>query len=213
MLVSDLIGKIHIAYKGKDASLAPVPGDAKYSMYLSRANDNRDRWVEDPAVDNPDLFSGDIDVSLTDGVFELPEGVARVTDPVMYGDKEIPLISYKDRHTAKVGAYVVGLRGARKLYVVNPDNYPINSFLVGLIDYLDPMTSQADDVQCSIPRWLALQTAAQLAEQDPAKEDLAGSLFNQAAAEYTEGLARAKNQLRGSNRTMKIVVGPRIGGL
>lgn len=213
MIVSELIGKIHIAYKGKAAGLAPSPGEDKYSMYLSRANDNRDRWVEDPAVDNPELFSGDITATLTDGVFNLPADAARVTDPVMYGTTEIPLISFKDRHTATKGAYVVGLKGNRKLYIVHPENYPDNSFTVGLINYLDPMVNQSDDIQCSIPRWLALETAAQLAEQDPAKEDLAPSLFNQAVAEYNEGLARAKKLVRGSNRTMKIGTVRRIAGL
>lgn len=213
MIVSELIGKIHIAYKGKAAGLAPSPGDDKYSMYLSRANDNRDRWVEDPAVDNPELFSGDTAVILTDGSFDLPPGVARVTDPVMYGTTEIPLISYKDRHSATKGAYVIGQKGSRKLYIVNPDNYPDNSFTVGTINYLDPMVNQSDDIQCSVSRWLTLQTAAQLAEQDPAKEDLAPSLYNQADAEYSEGLARARHQVRGSNRTMKIGTVRRIAGL
>lgn len=213
MKVSELIGKIHIAYKGKDASLAPTPGDAKYSMYLSRANDNQDRWAEDPAVDNPDLFGGDVTVALTDGFANLSADTARVTDPVMYGKVEIPIVSYKDRHRLNAGAYVVGPKGSRKLYVINPDSYPDNSFTVGVLKYPDSLVNQTDDVACTIPRWLILQTAAQLAEQDPAKEDLAPSLYNQATSEYSDGLSRTRKQMRGTSKKIAAPRYPRIGGL
>lgn len=213
MLVSELVSKIHIAYKGKLTN-APGVSDPKWAVYLSRANDNQDRWAEDPAIKNPDLFGGDINITLNvNGFADLPADAACVTDPVMYDGKPINLISFTERHTATQGAYVVGKKGVRKIYVVNPDKYPLNAFTVGVQTYPSPMVNATDIVACSSTRWLALQTAAQLAEQDPAKEDLAPSLYNQAASEYTESLQRLRQQLRGSNRKVRVANYPRIAGL
>ena len=213
MIVSELITKIHIAYKGKLTN-TPTFGDPKRALYLSRANDNQDRWSEDPAIKNPDLFGGDIELTLnSEGYADLPEEAAVITDPVMYGRAEIPVVPFTDRHIVDVGAYVVGKKGERRVYIINPDKYPLNSFTVGIQTYPDPMVNDTDEVGCSSVRWLALQTAAQLAEQDPAKEDLAPSLYNQATAEYQESIQRIKKQLRGSNKRIRVTGYPRIGGL
>ena len=73
------------------------------------------------------------------------------------------------------------------------------------------MTGPNSEVGCGNTRWLSLITAAQLAEQSPAKEDLAPSLFNQANAEYKDGLRRAKRLTQGSSRTMPVRGYVRIG--
>lgn len=211
MLVSELIQKIHRDFTGRGKEKAPEPTDPKYAIYLSRANDNQDRYAEDPAVDNPELFAGDIDVTLSNGSIDLPEECAVVTDPVMYDGKPIPLISYKQRHSEKAGAYVTGKRGERKLTIINPSNYPLNTFTVGITAYPDTMTGPTSEVGCGNTRWLSLITAAQLAEQSPAKEDLAPSLFSQANAEYKESLGRAKQLTRGSARSMPVRGYVRVG--
>lgn len=213
MIVSELILKIHIAYKGKLDNV-PSIGDPKWKLYLSRANDNQDRWAEDPAIKNPDLFGGDISVALNgSGYADLPEDTACITDPVLYDGTLIDIIPFTERHTADAGAYVIGKKGARKLYIVNPSNYPLNAFTVGTQTYPEAMVTDTDEVACTSLRWLALQTGAQLAEQDPAKEDLAPSLYNQAASEYTESLQRLKKQLRGTSKRVQVASYPRIGGL
>lgn len=199
MNVRTLIAKIHLAYKGKQSSKAPKPSEPKYEVYLSLANDNQDRWAEDPDHDWESLYAGVLTLPIVDGQISLPEETCKVIS-CTYQNKQVPIVYFKQRYDVKSGAYITGPKGEKILHFVNPEDYT-GSAVVETLAYPEEMKRENDTVACDNPRWLALQTAAMLARNDPAKDDEADRIFELANNEYQEMAARdMKSQISGGRK-------------
>ena len=214
MRASELVPSIHLAHKGKSAEKAPASTDAKYQVYLTIASDAQDRWAEDPDNDWPELFGGDVTATVVNGSTALDAAVCRSTDPIYWGDTEIPIVHFSDRNTILPCAYITGKRGSRVIHFNGVENLTGDSVKLGIINYAPRLdTTQADvDVTCSNTRWLSYQSAAMLARNDPAKEDEADRLFGLANVEYKEMSARNVGVKRRKNRVLRNRY-PRIPGL
>ena len=213
MIVQDLIAKIHLAYKGKGSSKVPPTNSDKYGMYLSLANDNLQRWAEDPRNEWLSLIRTE-QITVDNGIIELPERAVRAIKPLIIDGKPIDMIDIDDRYEVSGGAYTTGPCGKRVLNLAGKDMTRFNGKManVSYIAYPDELKTPQDEIICDSVRWLAYQTAAQLARNDPAKEDQSDALFDMANDEYIEMSERNRKLSSPSGKRVKSRI-IRIAGL
>jgi hypothetical protein len=200
MLVSELIKKIYIAYKGKDAQKAPQPGDKKYPVYLSNINDALDQWADMPY--NWSTLFTELEANITDSKVELPSGFIRFTDKIFIDGKEFDLVDFNERFDHNECVYISG-GNPKKVSVVSESQVESGSLSAGVILRPEHATDNSSLVICDNYRWLALTVAAIIASNDPAKDDMAGDLSAKAQIEFDLMVKNLNKKPRGYIRKTK----------
>ena len=200
MLTSELIKKIYIAYKGKDAQKAPQPGDKKYPVYLSIINDALDQWADMPYEWNS-LFS-EFNAEVINNKVDLPSGFINFTDKIFVDGNEYNLIEFSERFGSKNSAYISGAN-PKTITIVSEEPIVSGAFSAGIIGRPIHITDNSSVVVCDNFRWLALSVAATIAANDPAKDDMAGDLSAKAQVEFNLMVKNLKKKPKGYIRKTK----------
>lgn len=181
-----------LAYKGNNRW--PSAGADKYNRILMIANRKIEEWARDANVNWRSLWSDDnLTTVLADTQnYNLPATVIRTSDYVYVDIDGLPHAQYKVVPPAQRDAYPYSC------YVqgVNPPiltfNFDINTGdpIVGgtirLATYKvpDALEDTTDEIPVDDPTWLVYEVAAELARNDPAKDDQFGNLAGIANDKY-----------------------------
>lgn len=196
--VADLMPKIQIAYKGKGAAGVPTKQMPQYAIYLSIANDALRLWAEDTEVNWPSLFKT-VDLPIVSGLVTLPDDFVRLSDQPTVEGKLMSVVPFTQRNAADTNSvYVAGTPPTLTF-----TGYNTGTAKVGYIAYPPELVSNSSEVVCDSLDWLAVQTAAILAEKDPSRDDTYPELVQQANQKYKIMVARAKKLPAGSNRAIR----------
>lgn len=195
-LSNGLMQQAHIAYKGNNR--VPAVGDDKYERYLAIANRLIRMWAKDPVVKWSSLWTEiDLDTVITIDVqaYDFETSVMRVSDNVYLTDgaggaKVDEYHVYKpqerDIHGSKV-CYVTGVAPLRLNFNDDIDaDFPHlgKTIQVAVYNTPDALEDETDAIPVDNPDWLVYALAAELARNDPAKEDQFPNLIGLANEEY-----------------------------
>lgn len=184
-----VIQSMHRRYAGD--TKYPTPDNAKWDLYISTLDDLQHEWATDPdqkweSCLNPNKTIATMSSAQT---YSLPTSVHALADYVFVDTLEGQTIRFnvikpRDRHS-KSGVYVYG-SNPKRLAFTNKINTSLVGGTLRAGCYLipDPLKSPNAFVSVDRPEWLEYRGAAQLALNDPAKEDKWGDLIGLANEEY-----------------------------
>lgn len=188
MDTSEFIGKVQIAYKGKGAHKAPAFGTVKCDLYLSIANSKLRSWADDPEYIWNTLFS--IEELVYDGSpVAVPTGFIKFADAVEItsGNDKLILspVPVEHRNDYKNAVYLSGHSPKTISFTsVVPDKFLNQRLSIPCCIY-PPKLVTADDLDViDNYEWLINITAAELARNDPAKDDQFSNLIGLSNIEY-----------------------------
>lgn len=188
MKFKDFIAKIHIAYKGKAKAKAPTAGSPKYEVYMSITNDKLSSWAEDSVYNWGSLFT---EASSTVAIsIPLPEEFIRTSDSLQLVTQanniiDIHSIKAHQRNSFMESFYVTGFdpkvinftKDVLSMHAGRPVSY-------GFYQMPPVIENGESEVVCDSLKWLAFAVAAELARNDPAKDDQFANLTGLASTEY-----------------------------
>lgn len=190
----ELLNQIYYAYRGKGASRVPVWGSEKAATAIAIANRKQKEWARDAYHRWSSLFDvrnvGTVNTSTF--AYNMTTDLLTNSDYV-YVDRiggsrsEYPVVLPHQRDRYPQGFYVSG----RNPKVLNWNGTNIDSGLNGgtlrLAGYFLPedIVDPTDYVSVDDPNWLVYATAAELARNDPAKDDQYANLQGMANDLYT----------------------------
>lgn len=190
MKFSEFVPKIHVAYKGKAAAKAPAAGTAKYEVYMSVTNDKLESWSRDKVYNWNSLYN-EVQTSVSD-VISLDDDFIRMASDNLYITTEQGLtvelneVRPSQRRSFVEGYYIAGndpqlLRFTSDV-IANHDGEVLEYDTYNKPPVIKTASSL---VVCDSYEWLAYAVAAELARNDPAKDDQFGNLSGLASAEYS----------------------------
>lgn len=199
MLASALLNSIYEAYRGKISSRTPAWGSDKGNLAISIANRKQREWCTDPRNKWNSLFEirsiGTIatatDTYDLDDDFYLPSDYAKIikTDDSIV---EYPIINAQKRNTEAQALYIHG--NPKQITFAQTIDSGLASGTLYVPGYylLADLIASTDTVLVDDPYWLVYATAAELARNDPAKEDNYPSLVGMANELYSK-MSNANN--------------------
>lgn len=198
MTLSDLVTQVWTAYKGKGEK-APSSGTDKYTNLVNIANRKIAEWARDPNVTWDSLYdfrsNGTISAALT---YNLDTDCIRPSDEVILQISatqtvELPIVKPHQRDYYLTSVQLFG-NNPKQLRFTEINDAWIGADLV-LPGYYLPstLTAASDVIPVDIPEWLVYATAAELARNDPAKEDQVANLAGQAAEIYRQMVMASQN--------------------
>ena len=208
MEVKEFIGKVHIAYKGKGAHKAPVKDTDKYKLYLSVANDMLRNWSEDPKYNWDSLYEFYED-TFTGNSIEAPTGFCKLIEPAELENGNLKLelkpTKVRSRKRDKNAYYVYGNspRTIDFTFGETLTDYVGGSLSFAFGTYAPKLVNETDPVICDSLQWLIYATAAELARNDPAKDDQFEPLLQLASVEYTKMTDTAKVVIMGQENSIQ----------
>lgn len=188
MDVTEFLGKVQIAYKGKGAHKAPAFGTVKCDLYLSIANSKLRSWADDPEYIWNTLFSVE-ELVYGGGPVAVPTGFIKLADAVelVSGNDKLILspVPVEHRNDYKNAVYLSG-HSPKKISFTSdvPAIYLNQQLIVPCCIYPPKLVKATDLVVIDNTEWLINITAAELARNDPAKDDQFNNLIGLANVEY-----------------------------
>lgn len=188
MIVSQLIQRMHRRYAGD--TKYPTVGTSDYQMYLDIANDLKDQWATDPGHKWNSCFeertygaaSSALAYDLDDDVNDLSDFV--YIDLTNGNTRRFRVIKEKDRNSKRRAVYLSGSDPKQINFTDMPDDCIGGTIRAGIYFIPEDMANANDTVPIDHPNWVALAGAAELAFNDPSKEDKFGNLLGLANDEY-----------------------------
>jgi len=185
MTGQELLIQAYIAYRGKGQSRVPAWGTEKANTAISIANRKQQEWARESFHRWNSLFSiktvGTIDTA--QDTYALPAGFmgnsdfAKVTKTD--GSKiEYPVVLPQQRDQFDQALYILG----SNIVFAQDIDTGIDGGTLKLAAYYMPedIVEATDPVAVDDPNWLVYALAAELARNDPARDDQVGNLVAQA---------------------------------
>lgn len=211
MIVRNLIQKMHRRYAGD--SKYPTEGGSEWLMYLEIANDLKNDWATDPEIDSASNWEertfGTVS-SVTDLSHGLDDDVAKLSDFVYIDCVDgrtvcFTVIKLANRHNRTDCAFQSGAGPIS----VNFTNIPLaavgGTIRAGVYVVPDDMKNGSDSVPVDRPEWVVVAGAAQLAFNDPSKEDKYPDLQGEANDEYQKMASAAASLPENQPESVPIV--------
>lgn len=204
MTAATLLNSIYEAYRGKISSRTPAWGTDKANLAISIANRKQREWCTDPRNKWNSLFeiravSPVLDVTTTPTYtynlatdFHLPSDFARIvkTDDSIV---EYPIVKAQQRNVESQSLYIHGTNPKKITFAQTVDTgLEGGTLYVPGYYLLADLSLSTDVVKVDDPFWLVYATAAELARNDPSKEDNYSNLVGQANELYTR-MSNANN--------------------
>ena len=207
MDASSFVGLVFTKFKGKAKSKAPSSGDAKFTMYLDIAYEKICDWIDDVSA-NPKKYRRPFDSAISSTYVTLPTDFARFADSEIYaGDKKLTYLDFSERKKDIDGVY----EDDDKLHFTKPSAHQGETLTSAILFYPPRPTSSDYEVNCDSMNWLILATAADIAFNDPQKQDNYPDLFGRADAAYKKMLKKGRTKTRGSARRVRRGNNPVLG--
>lgn len=191
MLVSELIVDINYAHKGNNR--APTEGSDKWNRTLAIANRKLREWAADSNTAWTSLFEED-DIgtfSITQS-YPLSAGTQKLSDFVYLrdGTREMAFNVVPPQRRAEYtnAVYVSGNPKTLTFTDVIAADHPFIGADIIVPRYKVPtaLTAGTDTVRIDSPEWLTYAVAAELARNDPAKDDQFSNLIGMANDLYQQ---------------------------
>lgn len=199
MEAQELLNQIYYAYRGKGVSKVPAWGTEKANLAIAIANRKMKEWARDPyhrwaslfevrdladPID-PAQFSYDLDTDLianSDYVFIVKTDDTRL---------EYPVVTPNKRNGNGQCFYIAGRNPKQLVWATETIDAGLDGATISLAGYYLPADLELVDDLVSVddPNWLVYITAAELARNDPAKDDQFGNLVGQANDLYQKMVA------------------------
>jgi len=183
MTLAELVNETFLAYRGKLTNV-PTTGSEKYSRILYLINRNQRQWALDSNVDWPSRYEIRTIGTTSTGTqsYDLDDDIVRLSDyvqlvPTTGSTSFVTVI--KPQATAGVanGCYISGNDPKQITFLTDiTASNTGRSIVVPCFTMPDDLVSSGDTVAVDNPQWLIYATAAELARNDPSKEDGYGNL-------------------------------------
>lgn len=201
MTAEKLIERIWRAYRGKDATKTPTWGGDKSDMVLDIANQKKDEWAKDPYHMWDSLFSvEDVDtIDTATLTYNLADNFLAPSDYFLIektnGDIcEIAVTKPQQRLDNTSSVYISGSNPKKVTFAGTIDSAYDGGTLKAPGYYLPAdMANTTDVVPVDDPNWLVYAVAAELARNDPAKEDQFANLIGIANDLYAKMISANDN--------------------
>ena len=195
MTASELLQEVYTAFRGKIASKTPTWGSDKANIVLEIANRKTREWARDPYHRWDSLFSvenvGTINTSTfaynLDADFLAPSDYFLVQKT--NGDLvEVSVTKPNQRLTNDTSVYISGRNPKKVTFAGTSIESSFSGGTLKAPGYYMPasLVEDTDVVAVDDPTWLVYAVAAELARNDPAKEDQFGNLMGMANDLYTK---------------------------
>jgi hypothetical protein len=197
MTLGDVIKRMHRKYAGD--TKYPATGSDKWLEYRDIANDKKDEWATDPDTDWDSTWEErELGIATSATTYDLDEDINNLSDYV-YIDKDdttfkFYVIKSKDRANMTNCAYLSGNDPKVLNFTDMPTDAIGGTIRAGVYAVPEDMESTDDTCPVDRPLWVAYAGAAELAFNDPAKEDQFADLNGMANDEY-EKMIDAANSL------------------
>ena len=203
MTAQKLLERAWRAYRGKDITKTPVWASDKANMVLDIANQKKDEWAKDPNQVWSSLFdikdiTPVIDVSTftysLDASFLFPSDyflILRTTGDIA----QVSLTKPQKRLDNETSLYISGSNPKKVTFAGTFIDAGFSGGTLKAPGYYLPadMTTSTSVVAVDDPDWLVYATAAELARNDPAKEDQFSNLLGMANNLYEKMIAANNN--------------------
>lgn len=199
MSADDIIKKVYAAYKNVGPSKVPSKSDDKYQLALGRIDDAVKRWASYPGIHWRSLQK-DFSVTTSNGVASLPFDFLELTGNVRINGELVQVVPQDEKIYHTKGAYLYGKTPA-KIALIDKSN-PVVTITGEYRRSPAPVTQPNSQVECESHAWLWLYVAGQMASGDPAKEETAPELYQQADVEWQSLIARYNQRIKGSPRNI-----------
>jgi hypothetical protein len=194
MTLTELVTEINFAHKGNNR--APAEGTDKWDRTVSIVNRKLREWARDPKVGWNSLFEErNVGTLSTSQTVELDEDVHKLSDWVYVRDSDDQERRYTVVQPNRRGQY----RESNSVYVsgnpkvlnfidsISVDDQMIGADIIAPLYFLpEELTAGTDDIYIDSPEWLIYATAAELARNDPAKDDQFSNLVGMANEFYSQ---------------------------
>ena len=192
MLLSELITDINYAHKGNNR--APTEGSDKWNRAVAIINRKLREWATDSETSWASLFE-----ERTVGTFSTTQTVTLATDVHKLSDyvylldaddreRQFTVIKPQQRKDFTEAVYVSG--NPKVLTFVDTisasDSFIGADIIVPLFKLPEALSSASDTVIVDSTEWLTYAVAAELARNDPAKDDQFGNLIGLANELYQQ---------------------------
>jgi len=191
MLVSELIVDINYAHKGNNR--APTEGSDKWNRTLAIVNRKLREWASDSNTAWTSLFEEDnIGVFSTTQSYPLSTDTQKLSDFVYLrsGTRELAFNVVPPQRRAEYSnaVYVSGNPKTLTFTDATAATHPFigANIIVPCYKLPTPLTAGTDEVRIDSHEWLTYAVAAELARNDPAKDDQFGNLIGMANDLYQQ---------------------------
>lgn len=199
MTVTELITEINYAHKGNNR--APAEGTDKWNRALSIINRKIREWATNRNISWASRFEEYALAALTTSEkYNLPTNFHKLSDQVfvMADDgvarREYSVVKPDQRRDWEKGnaVYVSGTDPKVLTFtatIATDDPYLGNNIIVPMYTIPEALTAGSDEVEIDSEEWLIYATAAELARNDPAKDDQFGNLVGIANEKWQDMVA------------------------
>jgi hypothetical protein len=185
MTLNGLVAEINYAHKGNNKVLAE--GSDKWNRTVSILNRKRREWARDATTQWNSLFEvRTVGTFSTDQTVELDDDIHKLSDFIYLESgadwRRFDVVTPQRRREYSQAVYVSG--NPKVLTFIDPiaatDSWLGSSIQVPCYFVPEDVTTGTDDVFIDSTEWLIYATAAELARNDPAKDDQFGNLIGMA---------------------------------
>lgn len=191
----ELLNQIYYSYRGKGQSRVPVWGSEKANTAIAIANRKQKEWARDPYHRWGSLFEvrsvGTIDTSTFE--YDMDTDLIDNSDYIFINRvdgsrSEYPVVMPEKRELYPQGFYLSGRNPKKLNWCGTTIDTALDNGTIKLAGYYLPTDIALVDDYVSVddPNWLVYATAAELARNDPAKDDEYGNLQGMANDLYTK---------------------------
>lgn len=201
MLASDFLNEVYVKYRGKIASRTPAWGSDKAIVAIGIANSKKNEWATDPRNKWDSLFdivsmgtisTGTSTYDLDDSFFMASDYAKVVLTNGEY--VEYPIVKPQQRNLSSGQSLYIHGSDPRKITFTQTIDDSLDGGTLYIPGYYIPadMTLSTSVVPVDNPQWLVYVTAAELARNDPAKDDQYPTLLGTANDLYVK-MSNANN--------------------
>lgn len=192
MTLNEFVTEVSYAHKGSDKNL--TEGSDKWNRTVSILNRKRREWARDSRTTWASLFEErNVGTFSTQQTIDLDEDIHKLSDFIILREdntnwKTLNVVSPQRRNEYSDAVYVSGNpRVLTFIDTITADNQWIGADIIAPC-YIVPedVTTGSEDVTIDSPEWLIYATAAELARNDPAKDDQFSNLIGMANELYQQ---------------------------
>ena len=169
-------------YRGKNTNV-PTVGSEKYNLIVATGNQLMRNWARDPSVDWMSRYELRSQGNLSSGLqeYELDDDIIRLSDYVELRNTSNQkrwrsVVKPQDRARVSEGVYTYGRPLVLTFIDTVGESLDGFTLYVGCYTMPDAFSNANDEVLVDNPDWLSYATAAELARNDPARDDQFGNL-------------------------------------
>lgn len=218
MNTDTFVALTYARYRGKNTNI-PASGSDKYNLIVLTGNQIQRNWAKDPQTDWQSRYElrnvGTLSTGTQD--YELDDDIIRLSDYVELRDANNQkrwrsVVKAQDRARVSEGVYTWGKPLTMTFLDTIGESLSGFSIYAGCYVMPDEFANPNDEVLVDNPDWLCWATAAELARNDPAREEQYGNLQGQANDLYAQ--MKATNDQSAFLQSNGAVYNmPAIGGL